>query len=559
MTSTRAHFVRFLALGFLTAALPAGAHTPRSTSLRNPTLDGLRDAVRIGERELGLAGGARFGSAVASIGDLDGDGHPDLAVGSSADAGGVGGSRRGAVWILFLNKDGTVRSSRKITSGTAGFTGPLANDERFGTGVALVGDLDHDGHPELAVGAPGAGANKSGAVWLLSLEKDGSVKAEKRIATGLAGFPETLHAGDAFGFSVAGPGDLDGDGAHDLVVGSPYAQRTGDGHGVVWSLRLSASGDVLGSRRIHDAERGFTAFGTDVAAAGDLDGDGRSELAIGAPRAGNARSGAVWLLFLDHESRVRRRVRIASDEGGFGGALEPGAAFGAGLTAAPDIDGDGVPDLAVGAPASGAEREGALWLLLLRSDGTVRAQERIDGSTTAIASGIDAYDAFGQSLTSLGDLDGDGRPDLTVGAWNTGRGGAVWNVFLGGCFAASAATRDGYGVNPRILSTEAPPRAGARWDVTLDCTAQLPGIATIVGSSRAVFGRMTGAGELLIDPSPGARVFTLTLPHAGDAQTASVTLPADLSFCDFALYVQGTCATATEATLSNALDLVVGR
>ena len=109
-----------------------------------------------------------FGRAVASVGDLDGDGVTDLAVGAYRDDTGGGG--RGAVHVLLLNSDGTVKSSQKIASGIGG--GPtLANDDRFGSSVASLGDLDGDGRIELAVGAEtdDTGGDSRGAVHVLFL------------------------------------------------------------------------------------------------------------------------------------------------------------------------------------------------------------------------------------------------------------------------------------------------------------------------------------------------------------------------------------------------------
>ncbi len=92
-----------------------------------------------------------FGGSVASLGDLDGDGVGDQAVGARND--GDGGDYRGAVWVLFLNKDGTVKSHQKISSTEGGFTGTLDDNDSFGYSVDSLGDLDGDGVGNLAVGA----------------------------------------------------------------------------------------------------------------------------------------------------------------------------------------------------------------------------------------------------------------------------------------------------------------------------------------------------------------------------------------------------------------------
>ena len=111
-----------------------------------------------------------FGVSLESLGDLDGDGVSDLVVGAKGDDD--GGSRRGAVWILFLKRDGAVKFQNKISPEAGRFEGPLNNADGFGWGVALVGDLTGTGTQVLAVGAPedDEGGFDTGAVWLLSLE-----------------------------------------------------------------------------------------------------------------------------------------------------------------------------------------------------------------------------------------------------------------------------------------------------------------------------------------------------------------------------------------------------
>src|SRR6185503_18321104 len=115
-----------------------------------------------------LADNDHFGSAVAALGDIDRDGVTDLAVGAQGDdTGGAPGANRGAVYILLMNADGSVKSSSKVDSLTP--TGPvLANGDSFGSSIASPGDLDGDGVSDLAVGASGSATNR-GAVHVLFL------------------------------------------------------------------------------------------------------------------------------------------------------------------------------------------------------------------------------------------------------------------------------------------------------------------------------------------------------------------------------------------------------
>ncbi len=155
-----------------------------------------------------------FGFSVASLDDIDGDGVRDLAVGAVFDND--GGPVRGAVWVLFLNTDGTVKSHQKISDTQGGFTGILNDDDRFGTSVTSLGDLDGDGVGDLAVGAEADddGGENRGAVWVLFLD---GVPAPGKCpwdldANSTVGILDLLALLAAWGSDPGGPPDFDGDG-----------------------------------------------------------------------------------------------------------------------------------------------------------------------------------------------------------------------------------------------------------------------------------------------------------------------------------------------------------
>ena len=335
---------------------------------------------KISDTQGGLIGdlstNAIFGVSVDGIGDLDGDGVPDLAVGNFGDDD--GGLDRGAIWILFLNTDGTVKTEQKISDTQGGFNGTLSNSDQFGSGVADVGDLDGDGVTDLAVGAwtDDDGGSNRGAIWILFLNTDGTVKSEQKISDTQGGFGGTLDNGDQFGRSVADIGDLDGDGVTDLAVGANQDDDGGTDRGAVWVLFMNRDGTVNAEQKISDTVGGFAGvlddvdwFGWGVAGPGDLDSDGTLDLTVAVRNDddGGTRRGALWILFMNSDGTVNAEQKILDTEGGFEGTLDDDDLFGSAVAAIGDLDGDGGTDLVVGAIGDddGNDVAGAVWILFL--------------------------------------------------------------------------------------------------------------------------------------------------------------------------------------------------
>ena len=391
-----------------------------------------------------------FGASVADLGDLNSDGKKEVAVGAP---GGL--NTTGAVWILSLNSDGTVHSTREIDDSDVG--GGLDSDDDFGI-VANAGDVDDDGVTDLAVGAPldddgdeQFGGKDRGAVWILFLNSDGSVSGHQKISDTAGDFGGTLEDEDWFGSNLAGIGDLDGNGVPDLAVG---ARRDDDGEvnrGAVWILFLKSDGTVESQQKISDTAGNFSgtfpgAPGSErfsvPSALGDVDEDGVTDLAVGAPfdNAGDTSQGAVWILFLNDDGTVKSHQKISGVDGGFDGTLQVGDAFGAETAAPDDLNNDGTPDLLVGAEFDddggsnlGAQR-GAVWILYLNDDGTVANHKKISDTRGGFDGSLDDGDVFGSGLSPLGDLDEDGNPDLAAGARLDSDGsdnttGSLWVMF----------------------------------------------------------------------------------------------------------------------------------
>jgi len=381
-----------------------------------------------------LANGDAFGASVAGIGDLDRDGIPDIAAGADFDD--TGGSARGAVHIILMNADGTPKSTSKIASGTTNFV-TLTNIDTFGNSVAGLGDLDGDGVLDIAVGADGddTGGSARGAVYILPLTGDfpegfGLIDTTTKIASDTANFV-TLVDNDNFGNSVAGIGDIDGDGVQDIAAGAAGDDTGGSGKGAVYIILMNSDGTPKSTTKIADGTANFVTlrnndrFGISVAGIGDLDRDGIPDIAAGADNddTGGNNRGTLYIILMKADGTPKSTITIESGTAGFV-TLSDNDSFGNSVTEIGDLDGDGVQDIAAGAAASNTDGafKGAVYIILMNANGTPK-------STTQIASGtanfvtLSNFDFFGVSVAGIGDIDRDGIPDIAASSHLTDTGG----------------------------------------------------------------------------------------------------------------------------------------
>ena len=170
-----------------------------------------------------ISSGDFFGHDIESIGDIDGDGISDIAVGAPYDDD--GGPSHGAVYILFLNSDGTVKDSQKISSTEGNFQGVIDSGDCWGNAITSLNDFDGDGITDIAVGAhknysPGTEMKRVGAVHILLLNSDGTVKSSQEISDTQGNF-DALNENDIFGIDLVNLSDINNDGITDIAVGSP--------------------------------------------------------------------------------------------------------------------------------------------------------------------------------------------------------------------------------------------------------------------------------------------------------------------------------------------------
>ena len=407
------------------------------------SLDGTTGSQITGEAAANYAG-----QSISNVGDINGDGIDDFAIGAT----GVGGASQGAVYIVFGSASGYPAAFNLNTlNGTNGFQingGEYAQDF-VGVSVAGAGDVNNDGIDDLIIGASGADPDGggSGAAYVL-FGKNTAVSGAfaSDIATtslnGTTGFQISgTNGGDGLGFTVA-MGDFNGDGIEDLLVGANQADGYRGAGYVIFGKDTGVNGAFAGAIDVAtlDGTNGFKMpavnvydyAGTSVTNAGDINGDGIDDIAIGAMGAdpNGSNSGAVYIVY-GKSTGFTATVSLSGLSGTDGfriAGIAAGDQTGISVSGGGDYNDDGVDDLFIG--ANGLTNNGGAFIVFGRNTavaGNFASSlnlSTLDGTNGVRIDGEASGDNLGIRISNLGDVNGDGIDDFMVGATGKDDGGA---------------------------------------------------------------------------------------------------------------------------------------
>jgi len=346
---------------------------------------------------------AQFGFAVGTAGDVNGDGYADVIVGARSYDNGQSSEGRASVYL------GSVTG----LASTAAWTAESDQaDAEFGFAVGAAGDVNGDGYSDVLVGA-----------WLYDNGQTDEGRAFVFLGSAwIRGLGVWNASGDAlgtqFGKSVATAGDVNGDGYSDIIIGAPGYDSGLTDQGRAYLYLGSASGLATDPAWTTEGGQEGAGFGRSVATAGDVNGDGYSDVIVGAYTYDNGQTDEGRAhVYLGSPSG------LASTPAWTAQGDQDGAWFGYSVASAGDVNGDGYADVVVGAPSfdTFSLGLGRAYLYLGSASGP--------SMTPAWTADDENTMQFGASVATAGDVNGDGYADVVVGTPGDGSGWAF--LYLG--------------------------------------------------------------------------------------------------------------------------------
>ncbi|MGK7935641.1 MAG: dockerin type I domain-containing protein [Xenococcaceae cyanobacterium] len=386
----------------------------------------------------GLEQDSRLGDAVSSAGDINGDGIADIIIGAK-DADVNGNNSTGKIYVIF-GKNSDFSSSFNLANldGSNGFVlNGIDAEDLAGISVSNAGDINNDGVEDLIIGARGGdpnGNSNAGESYVV-FGQDSGFNASFNLANldGSNGFViNGINSGDFSGTSVSGAGDVNGDSIDDLIIGANFADSNAGESYIVFGQDsgFNASFNLANL----DGSNGFVInginsgdfSGTSVSGAGDINGDGVSDLIIGANFAdpnGNSNAGESYVVF-GNKNGFTSNLNLANLDGSNGfviNGINSGDFSGTSVSSAGDINGDGFSDLIVGATnadPNNQENAGQAYVIL-GTDAEFNSSfdlSSLNGQNGFVINGTSVDNLLGTSVSSAGDFNGDRLDDIIISA-----------------------------------------------------------------------------------------------------------------------------------------------